>query len=116
MGSIITVIVILVIIGSSILKGIKKFENAELEKTTLPGHKSGREIHFPQNAPVAATQPTAKKKMIKTSVAADKQSVSTPISIMEESVPEGRAFLDIDDHDEIRKAIIYSEIFTRKQY
>jgi hypothetical protein len=116
MGSIISVLFVIVVIVSSIYKKVVKPVADEMEKTTLPGRKSGREIHFPENKPVESSAPVVKKKPVNKTVSTNyNPNISQPI-LIEEPQGEKKAFLDIDDSEEIKKAIVYSEIFGRRKY
>ena len=119
MGSVISVLIVVIILGSSIYRSIKKQEKNEWDKTTLPGRQSGQEIYFPNDTeykPVTSTK-------IKTETKAKSRIITAPIStfippapiLIEAAELEEIPFLDTSNLDEIKKAIIYSEIFKRSE-
>lgn len=82
----------------------------EPEKTIAP-HLQRKLENLLQKEQETQKQST-KKSVMKESM---KKKNSTVASIVfSEEVTE--PFIDVSDHDEIKKAIIYSEIFSRKEY
>ncbi|GHS99602.1 hypothetical protein FACS189421_10360 [Bacteroidia bacterium] len=86
-----------------------------MTKTTLPGRKSGEIITIPETVPVKKT-----KEKIKAPKPVH-QSMITPVEQiipveMEDSDEFGEAVLNIEDVEDIKKAVIYTEIFNRKDY
>jgi len=116
---------LIIIIGSiiySIVKGAnRKKAEEELAKTTLPGHTGGKEIYFPAMneppQPVYKEQKKSKAITIQTPVYQQKMD-SLPTTLSVDSELEGWETdgLHLGDADEIKKAIIYTEIFRRKEY
>ena len=117
----IPLIFIVVIVVRLLRRGTDKQRAEEMAKTTLPGHRSGEMIDIWEPAPAPPVQKNAAKKT--------QQPVSnplrTPINIPEaSSVPiiavneevSYEPVLNIEDTDDIKKAIIYTEIFKRKEY
>ena len=103
----------------SLRKGMKK-KQEEMAKATLPGHNSMEEVAMREPLPAPSVQKTGKKPQ---------QSVPKPVKPaidvpVEPSVPiakdvEEDSFepvLNIEDTDDIKKAVIYTEIFKRKDY
>lgn len=119
MGSVISVLIVVIFIVSSIYKAVKKQEKNEWDKTTLPGQGGGKEIVFPNETESQPTFPVKKvEKKVRPAIIPTATSVfvsPSPIS-GDATDPDEISFLDTSDSDEIKKAIIYSEIFKRKDY
>ena len=113
-------IFVVAIVVISLRKGMDKKKEEEMAKTTLPGHKSGEEIFVWEPEPVRPVQKLIKKpqkivsKPLRTPVTVP-EAPSTPISAAHEE-DTYEPILNIEENDEIKKAIIYTEIFKRKDY
>jgi hypothetical protein len=105
---------ILVFILISIRKGAGK-KQEEMTKTTLPGRKSGEIINIPEVVSVKKTKEKIKapKPVHPSMMNPDEQIM--PIE-MDDSNEFGEAVLNIEDIEDIKKAVIYTEIFNRKDY
>jgi hypothetical protein len=117
---------LIIIIGSiiySIVKGTNKKKEEELSKTTLPGRKIPVEVSTPPMNPVVRPVKKEKKKTFfpKQEPAIVHQAAApfirntepVELEVIEE---QGEPILDIEDTGEIQKAVIYAEIFNRRNY
>jgi hypothetical protein len=102
----------------SVRKGKDKKNLEEMEKTMLPGRKSGDLLDVPETAQASPVQKKKKKPQqpaIKPLLAPVDIPVST--SVVEDGEADfNEPVLDIEDMDNIKKAVIYTEIFKRKDY
>ncbi|GHV59406.1 hypothetical protein FACS1894182_13480 [Bacteroidia bacterium] len=96
----------------------KKHE--EMAKTTLPGCKGGQEIPVPK---VVSEQPVQVKagkirKGTHQSLRQPFDAHSEFVHLDEKETAEEivEPVLDIEDMDDIKKAVVYTEIFNRKEY
>ena len=109
------------IVVISLRKGVDKKKEEEMAKTMLPGRKSGEELIVPEPVPVLPAQKATKKlrsrislPLERTGDVSEKSSASILIDEPEEFSFE--PVLNIADRDDIKKAVIYTEIFNRKDY
>jgi hypothetical protein len=123
------IIPFLIIVGSiiySIVKGVGKKAKEDTAKTTLPGKTSTENYEYEKEVVYTLPKSTPKEKSIVPSVKPVKRQEKSPLSVSQskkENVPfvsppmvdndEIDSILNISDVDEIKKAIIYSEIFNR---
>ncbi|MDR0543301.1 MAG: hypothetical protein LBH19_13965 [Dysgonamonadaceae bacterium] len=110
-------IVIFVVI--SVRKGINQKRQEEMAKTVLPGRRSGQEIPVPEMIPAAPVQvqsAPSRKATSKPLRQSDIHSRSAHLSEKESVEEIAEPVLNIEDRDDIKKAIIYTEIFNRKEY
>jgi hypothetical protein len=119
----------LIVIVVSILLSItgKKKKTTARNETMLPGKEPGEpwqdvtempEIkrNMPQKSSYknpAVKQPVIKQNPIKYK---EKNAPKNEVPLPEVEADFGESFVDVSDVDEIRKAIIYSEIFNKKEY
>jgi hypothetical protein len=105
---------ILLFIIISIKKGAGK-KQEEMAKTMMPGHKSGEIIDVPEYVPVKKTKEKIQApKPVHQPMAIPVEQMK-PIEI-ENSNEFGEAVLNVEDVEDIKKAVIYTEIFNRKDY
>jgi hypothetical protein len=121
----IPLILLIVWIVSSI-KGSKKKKTATYE-TTLPGKEPGEvkpvvpntpEIRWDiYQEPVYGKQPK-KQPVTKPNPPIQKEKIlpKEEIILPEVEANYGESFFDIYDTDEVKKAIVYAEIFNKKEY
>ena len=113
-------IFVMAIVVISLRKGMDKKKEGEMAKTLLPGRKSGEEIDMWEAAPNPPVQKVAKKLQQPVSKRL-RQPAEVPVEASASVVKDNEeAFfepvLNIDDTDDIKKAVIYTEIFKRKDY
>jgi hypothetical protein len=109
-------VVVFVII--SVRNGMNKQRKEELEKTTLPGRKS-TPVFQALEVDTESSIPAEPEKPRKAKIAS-----KIPHTSLQSARPNGREnledaddpILNTDDPDELKKAIIYTEIFNRKNY
>jgi hypothetical protein len=120
LSNILPFIIFIGVIIYSIMKSSGKKQQDEWSKTTLPGHRSGKEITLPDI--LQEVQSTKKQKKtnrlpqperIQNLSATPVQSV-VPLEI-EDLESSGETVLDISDVENIKKAVIYTEIFNRRE-
>ncbi|MDR2085632.1 MAG: hypothetical protein LBP72_00485 [Dysgonamonadaceae bacterium] len=112
---------LIIIIGSiiySAIKGGSKKKQEEMAKTTLPGKRFDETVRSEKNAVKKQTLPKPKvasteKKEIFHKAAKVIPNVETHLVEEQEYV---KPLLDIEDHEEVRRAFIYAEILNRKNY
>jgi hypothetical protein len=114
-----------------VVKGAGKKNREEIEKTTLPGKRSG-EIRQPEQKP--AQQKPAQKISSENVFQRKTKPASQPMSkpaqkkansgtkkifeqelLLSDDLEVEAPVLDIEDSEAIRKAFIYSEIWNRKE-
>ena len=114
-------IFVVAIVVISLRKGMDKKKEEEMAKTMLPGRKSGEVIAVSKVVPVPSVQKMTRKlrtpipqTLEPTEDFLKKSAVSMPKDHHEEDAPE--PVLNIEDVDDIKKAVIYTEIFNRKEF
>jgi hypothetical protein len=125
---------LIIIIGSivySIVKRGNKTREEEISKTTLPGHAGGKEITgsevFQTDSVRDIAKPVKKEnKKKKTKTSSPKQTITQKALISsvfsndsgekESFVESGEPIINMENVDDVKKAIIYTEIFSRKEY
>ena len=113
-------IFVIAIVVISLRKGVDKKKQEEMAKTTLPGRQSGEVISRWEPAPAPQVQKAAKKPQQPVSkrlrqLAGFPGEPSTPIAKDNEEVLF-EPVLDIENTEDIKKAVIYTEIFKRNDY
>jgi hypothetical protein len=99
----------------SIRNGMNKKKQEEMEKTTLPGRRSISVVPVEAadaKQPVAAV---ASNPRPATHAAPNPLRAATPSEKENEEEPS-TPLLNTEDPDELKKAILYTEIFNRKVY
>ncbi|KAA6301059.1 MAG: hypothetical protein EZS26_002775 [Candidatus Ordinivivax streblomastigis] len=120
------IIVVIIVIISSIRKTFKQTasSDSEMTKTTLPGRRSGQEIHIPETVhpiPTETIQSIKQKnkktasKLVHESTGASLRQITPPLET-EDINDEGELIFNINDAEDIKKAVLYSEILNRKHY
>lgn len=123
---------LLIIVGSIILSAItgsKKKKKEVSHETRIPGIPPAETQKHPVESRAGSKikkeiQPdikhtSAQNKSIpvfKTSPSHIKPSSNKDNVLLESDEETSQVFIDVSDLDEVKKAIIYSEIFTRKEY
>ena len=124
---------LLIIVGSiiySVVRGSSRKKAEELSKTTLPGHTGGKEIYFPETSEqeiffpeIIEQVPPVRKEQKKSKVniappPVYQQTTNDPPKKTLPSEPEEpeTEWIKLENIDEVKKAIIYAEIFSRKEY
>jgi hypothetical protein len=124
---------LLIIVGSiiySVIRGASRKKAEELSKTTLPGHTSGEEIYFPETSDqeifflemikqaesVKEEEKKSKVNIIQTPVYQQKINTSPKKTVQSEPEEPETEWLKLENIDEVKKAVIYTEIFGRKEY
>ncbi|MDR2806016.1 MAG: hypothetical protein LBB85_10365 [Dysgonamonadaceae bacterium] len=97
----------------SVRRGMNQKKQEEMSKTTLPGRKSGAVIPV-QETVSSPVQANPGKKITPKPVRTSSQSVLAGEKEPEEEIIE--SVLNIEDPEDIKKAVIYTEIFNRKAY
>jgi hypothetical protein len=101
----------------SLRKGANKKRAEETAKTTLPGRKSGQVIPAPEwnrVEPATMTVQKSPRQRIESPAAVSIQSPSIVLPDNDEGFHE--PVIDIENPEDIKKAVIYTEIFNRKDY
>jgi len=116
-------LLILIFLIISIRKGMdRKKQEEETAKTLLPGRESEGMATAEEFTPVRQAREATKKSQSRVSKPPEQpkrfptessSSISKDHDSEEESI-ETVLDLDIDDMDEIKKAVVYTEIFNRK--
>ena len=105
---------LLLIVGSiivSVISGSRKKKVKESRETYTPKESSVPEFN-PHAARYEKKKETPVLQKISSKPSDSKQSKKIVLPEEEPSKP----FVDVSDLDEIKKAVIYTEIFTRKEY
>ena len=113
-------IFVVAIVVISLRRGMDKKREEEMAKTMLPGRKSGEVMSMWQPAPASPVQKTTKKSQQPVSKRL-RQPADAPVEISTPMVKDNEEVffepvLNIDDVDDIKKAVVYAEIFNRKEY
>jgi hypothetical protein len=123
MSDYIPLIIIVGAIAMSIVKGLKKNAGEEMERTLLPGRRPGEEItSFPTPASkkekptqAKAIQKNKREVLTKNETSFHQTKVAKePDPVFDEAYDTPG--WDISDPDEIKQAVIYSEILNRREY
>ena len=114
-------IFIVVILVRFLRKGMDTQGEGEMAKTTLPGRKSGEVIDVREPVPATPVQKKAAKKTHRPASNPLRTPLNTPATSSVPVVEAGEEYsyepvLNIENADDIKKAIIYTEIFKRKEY
>ena len=106
------IVAALYFIYSFVRKANKKKAEENAGKTTLPGGIPNKDIPIRQVKP--NLQP--ENKRVNYEIIFDEKTTGTDqfLSVMDEVVEEERLTLNLDDADELKKGIIFAEIFNRK--
>ena len=113
-------IFVIAIVVISLRKGIDKKKQEEMAKTTLPGRKSGEVISRWEPAPAPPVQKSTKKqqqpvsKRLRQSAGVSDEPSTPIVKDSEEIFLE--PVLDIENTEDIKKAVIYTEIFKRQAF
>ncbi|MDR1527621.1 MAG: hypothetical protein LBS46_08155 [Dysgonamonadaceae bacterium] len=105
----------------SVRRGMNQKKQEEMAKTTLPGRKSGEVVIDPEWVPEPAgrrkkTQ-TVTPKPVQQTVRTPSGAKPYPVENKEEHQEElSEPLFDLEDADEVKKAVIYTEIFRKKEY
>ena len=104
----------------SLRKGIDKKKAEEMAKTMLPGHTSGEVITTWAPDPTVPVQKTVKKPQ-STAFKPERPITDFPVEPAVPTVKDNEEdslepILNIEDVDDIKKAVIYTEIFSRKNF
>ncbi|MDR2682481.1 MAG: hypothetical protein LBB64_01260 [Dysgonamonadaceae bacterium] len=105
----------------SIRRGRNQKRQEEMTKTTLPGRKSGEMVYVPESVP---ERPVHKKPVQKATPKPEQQKLrasSGASSHREESRTEfpediSEPLFNLEEVDDVKKAVIYTEILNRKAY
>ena len=106
----------------SIRKGADKKRQEEMTKMILPAQsrKSGELIAVPEPVPVARGKKTAQKLQRPASkspwISTDIPAKPSDSMLKDTEEDFHEPVLDIENREDIKKAIIYTEIFKRKDY
>ena len=114
-------IFVVAIVVISLHKGTDKKKEEEMAKTMLPGRKSGEVIVMPEVVPVPSVQKMTNKlrnPIPQPLEPTENFSRKSPVSISKDHHEEEvfEPVLNIEDVDDIKKAVIYTEIFNRKEF
>ena len=120
-GSFSPLVIVVAIVALLLRKGLSKRREEDMVKTSLPGRTDGEVIPVWESTPAPPVQKAAKNKQqplakpLRTPVNIPVAPPSTPIvAEIEETAYE--PVLNIENMDDIKKAVIYTEIFYRKEY
>jgi len=116
MSTIITVLVIFGFVVRFLLKNTTVKPDEEMEKTTLPGRHSGEPLRQPLREKAAPSPtPSPEKQPVNYRLHVPQEAESAPLleAVKEEEVAP---VLNINDAEELKKAIIYSEIFNSRKF
>jgi hypothetical protein len=101
----------------SVRKGMNRSKEEELTKTTLPGRKSGSVLPDQEENFSEQTIHEQPKKSTKTTPVTGRGSLAAARRGEKEVVEEiAEPILNIEDMEDVKKALIYTEIFNKKEY
>jgi len=109
------IIIGLTFVYSFIRKAGKKAAEEEVSKTTLPVDIPDREMVIPRVKP--KPQPVVSKpaeKILHGNQEPFLKNKAQPLAFIEEVVEDERLVLDFSNTEELKKGIIFSEVFNRK--
>src|SRR5215470_6238026 len=110
----------LLIIFVAILSSITKKKQVETTKTNLPDNKNEKEMYFPDisTEKLTISKPQKKENIIQAKITKtiEPKTFPTNDTLCIETDRLDANFFSVVEIDEIRRAIVYTEIFNKKFY
>ena len=104
------IIIVALSLYSFVKKSGKKMTEEEANKTSLPKGIPQKNVSIPQAKP----KPQAVVSKPKMQKSTNTFNTAPPIAFFDEIIEEKGLVLDFNDADELKKGIIFAEIFNRK--
>lgn len=114
-----------IIVASLVISAVGKKKKSDKEvsqKTTLPGKTVQEYVEKRKLQPVLAdpyqkiSDAKPKKPAMQSQVIAKETAPSPPMPLILEPEEEGNSFFTFEEEDDLKRAIIYSEIINRREY